>query len=158
MLSRVLPKINPLPEKIKEQLRHVDDFYVCSHFTEDMVGNTVVKIGDDVYYRFMDYMYLPQPTESLSVERVIQICDLRLEYFDDLVNRQLNDKVVANLVKCVVPGFANVSTVKALDFGCGSGLSTHLLKKYMPCLDITGADISERAILESRKQGLVVEQ
>jgi SAM-dependent methyltransferase len=156
MLNKVLP-INQLQNNIRSQLRQIGDFYVCSHFTEDVMGDPVVKIDQNVYYRFMDYFYLPQPPESLTTEQVIQLCDLRLEHLDKLVNRKLNECVVSGLVQAIRPDFnAPTATIKALDFGCGSGLSTSLLQEHMSNLNIVGVDISAKAIAQSRKQGLQV--
>lgn len=154
MLNKVLP-IDPLPSNIAEQLRSVDNFYVCTKFTEDMVGRPIVKIGKNVYYRFMNFIYLPQPPESLDIEQVKKICDLRLEYFDELVDRELNKYVVTSIADCVKAKFAyNAPQMKGLDFGCGSGLSTELLLDCLPQMDLIGVDISEKAVSSSKEQGI----
>ena len=152
MLSMVSP-IVPLSSNIVEQLQKIDDFFVCTKFSEDMIGPPVVSIGDDVFFRFMNYIFLPQPPESLTTEQVKRICDVRLEYFDELVNYQLNSSVVDSIANCVaakqpIP----VPSLKALDFGCGSGLSSQMLLKRIPNLDLIGVDISEKAISLCRKQ------
>jgi ubiquinone/menaquinone biosynthesis C-methylase UbiE len=154
MLNKVLP-IDPLPSNIAEQLRSVDNFYVCTKFTEDMVGRPIVKIGKNVYYRFMNFIYLPQPPESLDIEQVKRICDLRLDHINELVDRNHNREIVAAIVDNAVPSYRDAtSPVKALDFGCGSGLSSTLLMEYIPQLQIVGVDISEKAIMRSRQQNL----
>ena len=58
MLSKALP-INPLPSKIEAQLQRVGDFYICTQFTNEVVSDPVVKIGEEIYYRFMNFTYLP---------------------------------------------------------------------------------------------------
>ncbi len=146
MLNEVLP-ISPLPFDIAGQLQPVDEFYVCTRFTSDVVGAPIAKIGEDVFYRFMNYIYLPQPPESLSLEQVKRICDLRLENFDKLVDREINSYVVDTITRCIAAKFPDATPpVKTLDFGCGSGLSTQLLLDHLPELDIVGVDISEKAI------------
>ncbi len=154
MLSKALP-INPLPSNIAVQLRSVDDFYVCTKFTGDMVGSPVVRIDKNVYYRFMNYIYLPQPPESLNIEQVKKICDLRLEYFDELVDCELNKYVVTAIADCVKAKFAGAAPpMKGLDFGCGSGLSTQLLLDCLPELDLMGVDISDKAVSSSKEKGV----
>jgi ubiquinone/menaquinone biosynthesis C-methylase UbiE len=155
MLNKVLP-INQLPYNIESQLQPVGDFYVCTRFTENMIGDPVVKIGEDIYYRFMHYVYLPQPPESLTTEQVIDICNLRLDYINELVDQNHNRHVVAAIVDCVAASLTNAtSPIKALDFGCGSGLSSKLLMEHIPSLQIVGVDISEKAVIRSRQQGLM---
>ncbi len=146
MLSTVSPII-PLTSNIVEHLQKIDDFYVCTRFTEDMIGSPIVYIGDKVYFRFMNFIYLPQPPESLTTEQVKKICDVRLEYFDELVNYQLNSAVVDTITDCVAAKHSHpVPSLKALDFGCGSGLSSQMLLNRMQNLDLIGVDISEKAI------------
>ncbi len=157
MLSMVTP-IVPMPPKIIAQLQKIDDFYVCIRFSEDMIGPPVVSIGDDVFFRFMNYIFLPQPPESLTTEQVKRICDVRLEYFDELVNCQLNSSVVDSIADCVAAKLSfPVPSLKALDFGCGSGLSSQLLLSRMPNLDLIGVDISEKAISRCQEQNIKAE-
>jgi len=152
MLSQVSP-ILPLSAKIVAQLQKADDFYVCRQFGEDMVGPPMASIDGKMYFRFMNFIYLPQPPESLTAERVKKICDVRLEFFDQLVNYQLNSSVVDVITGCVAAKHANPpSSLKALDFGCGSGLSSQLLLDRIPNLDLTGVDISEKAIARFQQE------
>lgn len=157
MLSMVTP-IVPMPSKIIDQLQKIDDFYVCTRFGEDMIGPPVVSIGDEVYFRFMNYIFLPQPPESLTTEQVKRICDVRLEYFDELVNFHLNSSVVSSITDCVAAkqSFPD-SSLKALDFGCGSGLSSQMLLSRMPNVDLIGVDISEKAISRCQEQNIKAE-
>ena len=55
MLSEALP-INPLPANVATQLYLVGDFYVCTRFTKDVVGPPIARIGENVYYRFMNFI------------------------------------------------------------------------------------------------------
>jgi SAM-dependent methyltransferase len=157
MLSMITP-IVPMPSKIIDQLQKIDDFYVCTRFGEDMIGPPVVSIGNDVFFRFMNYIFLPQPPESLTPEQVKKICDVRLEYFDELVNYHLNSSVVDSITDCVAAKQSfPVSSMKALDFGCGSGLSSQMLLNRMPNLDLIGVDISEKAISRCQEQNIKAE-
>ena len=144
MLSLASP-IKPLQINIVEQLQKIDDFYICTKFTEDMIGPSVADINGEVHFRFMNFIYLPQPVESLTSKQVEQVCNVRLEHFDELVNYQYNSLVVNIITNCVTSKCAALP-LKALDFGCGSGLSSRLLKSRLPDLDLIGVDISEKAI------------
>jgi SAM-dependent methyltransferase len=157
MLSMV-SSIVPLSSNIVEQLQKFDDFYVCTSFSEDMIGPPVASIDDDVFFRFMNYIFLPQPPESLTTEQVRRICDVRLEYFDELVNYHLNSSVVDSITDCVMARQSiPVTSLKALDFGCGSGLSSQMLLNRMPNLDLIGVDISEKAISRCQEQNIKAE-
>jgi len=152
MLSAV-SEIVQLASNIVEQLQKIDDFYVCTKFTEDMIGPQMVYIGDELYFRFMNFIYSPQPPESLTTEQVKKICDIRLEYIDELVNYQLNNMMVDTITDCTMAKNSyHASSMKALDFGCGSGLSSRMLLSRMPNLDLIGVDISEKAIACCQEQ------
>ncbi|HYT46137.1 MAG TPA: class I SAM-dependent methyltransferase, partial [Methylomirabilota bacterium] len=86
-------------------------------------------------------------------EQVKKICDVRLEFFDQLVNYQLNNSVVDIITDCVAANYSNpVPSLKALDFGCGSGLSSQMLLNRMPNLDLMSVDISEKAVSRCQEQ------
>src|SRR5258706_4306219 len=117
-------EIIQLPSNIVEQLQKIDDFYVCTRFTEDMIGPPIAYIGNELYFRFMNFIYLAQPLESLTTEQVKRLCDVRLEHIDELVNYQINSIMVDTITDCVRAKKTHpISSLKALDFGCGSGLS-----------------------------------
>lgn len=152
MLSAYM-EIVQLSPNIVEQLQKIDDFYVCTRFTGDMIGPPRVYIGRELYFRFMNFIYLPQPLESLTPEQVKKICDVRLEHVDELVNYQFNSVIVDAITDCVMAKNAqHASSLKALDFGCGSGLSSQMLLNRMPNLDLIGVDISEKAISSCQEQ------
>lgn len=150
MLNLASP-ITPLPNNIVEQLQKIDDFYICTRFTEDMIGPSKASIRGEVFFRFMNFIYLPQPVESLTSRQVEQVCNVRLEYFDELVNYQYNSSVVDIISNCVT-STCSILPSRALDFGCGSGLSSRLLQSRMPNLDLIGVDISEKAISRFHSQ------
>src|SRR5258708_39384991 len=99
MLTEVSPII-PLPPQIVEQLKKIDDFYVCTNFTEEMIGPPIARIKGGVYFRFMNFIYSLKPPESLTTKQANSICDIRLEYIDGLVNYQLTSTVVATITDC----------------------------------------------------------
>lgn len=147
-----IPTLSP---EIVAGLHRVGDFYIDMHFTKNEIKPQIVNIEGEIYYRFMDFLYLPQPPASLSTEQVIAICDLRLEYMDHLVVSTLNERIVSEVVACArMSENLPVAPIQALDFGCGSGLSSILLQKYWPELSLIGVDISEKAVARSVKQHL----
>jgi len=151
--------VSQSPSDIKKYLQPVGEFYICTNFDEEMDKPPRLTIGEHIYYRFMNYLYTPQPPESLSPDKVIELCDLRLDYINKLVNYGLNKRVVAAIVDHIKSTsdfhkFSVGSSIKALDFGCGSGLSSKLLLEHLPNLEIVGADISEKAIQHATRDGV----
>lgn len=148
-------EIVQLSTSIVTQLQKIDDFYVCTRFTEDMIGPPMAYIDNELYFRFMNFIYLPQPLESLTTEQVKKICDVRLEHINELVNHRLNSEIVDTITDCAIAKNSHpLPSLKALDFGCGSGLSCYMLLTRMPNLDLIGVDISEKAIARCREQGI----
>ncbi len=133
------------------------DFYICSHFTKEFVGTPTIIIEGKTYYRFMKFIYLPQPPEELHTEQVIQVCDLRLNYMEKLVDVKFNSYTMETIADCIRTILTDMNPrLKTLDFGCGSGLSSQLLLKYLPNLDIMGIDASKKAIRYCHEQDLSV--
>src|SRR5260370_21851939 len=93
--------IEPLAPEIVAKLSPEDDFYIDAHFKTDEIGPQLARIGDKVYHRFMDFIYLPDRPESLSTQQLIKICDLLLQYMDNLFVSELNERVVVEAVACV---------------------------------------------------------
>jgi SAM-dependent methyltransferase len=157
-MSRMAMIPSLLPCKLEKVLHPIGDFYICSDFSEDLVRPPVIKIGEYIYYRFMNFLYLPQPPETLSPEKVIEICDLRLEYLNKLVNFEHNRRIVTAISDYLLMIYPNINSsidkVTALDFGCGSGLSSQLILEHFPHMDMKGVDISEKAVRRAKEQGL----
>jgi SAM-dependent methyltransferase len=154
-----IPAVMKSSFEVEQYLRPVGTFYICTSFDEAIAKPPRIIIMGHEYYRFMNYVYTPQPPENLPPEKVIEICDLRLDYINQLVNYELNSKIAASLARYVKSEasflcFDTNSKVKTLDFGCGSGLSSKLLLAHLPALDIVGVDISEKAVEEARKNGV----
>src|SRR5579884_1006673 len=154
MSNMATPTISQLPSDIKRRLRRKGDFFLCP---DDIVCPKVAYIGENVYYRFMNFVYLPQPPDSLSIEKVVELCDLRLDLMDKLVNPDINRHIIAQAASIVKAHSAKpLSNLHVLDFGCGSGFSSILLKQELPGIQITGVDISKKAVKCAHKAGLAV--
>lgn len=54
-------------------------------------------------------------------------------------------------IKALVQSLALPPTGRALDFGCGRGALTRVLKDALPSWDVTGADLSDVGVLEAAK-------
>lgn len=147
-----------LSSEFASHLQALGEFYICTDISEDVKRPSVIRIEKNFYYRFMNFLYLPQPPESLSPDKVIDICDLRLEHLNKLVNYEHNSRIVADIadyVESIVPNInSNICKVRTLDFGCGSGLSSQLLLKHFPYLDMVGVDISQKAVDFAHEKGL----
>ena len=157
-MSRRIMAPSQLLYNVERHLHPCGDFYICNDFNENVFRPPVIKIEDKIYYRFLNFLYLPQPPESLSNDKIIEVCDLRLEHLNKLVNHEYNSRIVAAIADHVTSIFPKINSnawkVKALDFGCGSGLSSQLILQHFPQLDIVGVDISKKAVQHSTEQGL----
>ena len=157
-MSRKAIMPNQLSCDFEKQLQPIGEFYICTDVSEDVIRPDVIILGNIIYYRFMKFLYLPQPPESLSPEKVVEICDLRLDYLNKLVKPEYNRHIaeaITDSVKSIFPNInSNFSKLKALDFGCGSGLSSQLILEHFPILDLVGVDISEKAVQKTHEQGL----
>lgn len=160
-MSRKITASNLLAIDAEKHLYEIGDFYIWKNVEEEAPPPPMLTIKGNIYYRFMNFLYLPQPPESLSTEKIIEICDLRLEYFNKLVDYSYNDRIVASIAAYLQASFPDTNMhahkLKALDFGCGSGLSLQLILKHFPQLDIVGVDISEKAVQRSHEQKLPVQ-
>ena len=73
-MSRKIMPLGPLSFDIEAHLRPIGEFYICTDFKEEVVRPPVVMIGENIYYRFMHYLYLPEgpgpdPTGYLRYSR-----------------------------------------------------------------------------------------
>lgn len=157
-MTRKIMSDSQLSSDIKMHLRPSGDFYILTDLDEKLPRPSIIQLEGNLYYRFMNLLYLPQPPESLSPEKVIEICDLRLEHLNQLVDYKYNSRIVEAIADYLKSTFSEISSttnkMKALDFGCGSGLSLQLMLKHFPHLNMVGVDISEKAVQFSQEQGL----
>lgn len=157
-MSRRAMTVGQSLNNVEMYLHPSGEFYICNDFNENVPRPPVVWLGDKIYYRFLNFLYLPQPPESMSNDKIIEICDLRLEHFNKLVNHEYNSRIVAAIADYVTSIYLDINSnarkVKALDFGCGSGLSSQLILEHFPQLDMVGVDISQKAVQYSKEQGL----
>lgn len=145
---------NPLEELLSRLTRH-GNFYVDPRFDREHIGPSVAEIFGQKYYRFMDFFYLSKLPYQLEQHEVVELCNLRIDYFDRVIDLDLNMKVVRCMAQYVLtysqdllPRMFNV-----LDFGCGSGSSTYLINQFLPKASIFGVDVSAKAIDLAKQKG-----
>jgi len=132
--------------------------YVDESFNKETVGPLTVFIEGRKYYRFMDFFYITSPPHFLTTEDVVEVCNLRLDYFEKVVNLEFNRNVVLVMTNYLKENAININNyTSALDFGCGSGVSTTLLKQNIGISSLIGVDISEKAVQLAKNLKLEVE-
>ncbi len=127
-------------------------FLVNTNFKDkDLKTNLVIYEGN-TYYRYMDYLYSPKPIQNLSENEIIELCDLRLKYFSDLVDKKYNFRVL----NCIINEInKNISgNLSILDFGCGDGYYTKELEKLIPNSTTSGVDLSHKAVNLANTRGV----
>lgn len=145
-----------MPDGIPRLKRHgrfwVDDN--CQ--TAGPPGPKVMDLEGRAYHRFMDYVYSPLPPEELGHDAIRELCDLRIDLFDLLVNKSLNESVISCMCRVITREFdSELSPIRVLDFGCGTGFSSILFKHaWRGVCDISGVDISEKAIRIAASAGV----
>jgi ubiquinone/menaquinone biosynthesis C-methylase UbiE len=139
-----------------DRIEKRNGFLIDQRFDPTRLGPKTADVDGRRYYRFMDYIYIPKPPQRLSPDEVMAVCDLRIEMFDRVVNKSLNQLVMSSMVDAVRRRFATTppDPLMALDFGCGPGFSAALFREgWGPC-EITGVDLSSKAIEVARRGGL----
>lgn len=109
-MSRKITSPNQLPCNIETHLRPVGEYYIWTDLNEEIAKPSILPIRGNLYYRFLNFLYLPQPPESLSTEQVIEVCDLRLEHLDKLVNYEYNSRIVAAIANYLRSIFPDIHT------------------------------------------------
>ena len=142
-----------------DRIEKRNGFLIDRRFDSTRLGPKIADLDGRRYYRFMDYIYLPKAPQQLSPDEVMAVCDFRIEVFDKIVDKSLNHLVMASIVDTVRERFGTALPIplKVLDFGCGPGFSAALFREeWGPC-EITGVDLSSKAIAIARRSGLTAE-
>jgi SAM-dependent methyltransferase len=123
------------------------NFYIDTGFSKKINNPHNLIMCGKKYVRFMDFIYLPQVPYELKQSEVIELCDIRIDLFSEIVNYELNENIVACMTNFVEKHieYKNCS-LRTLDFGCGAGYSSNLIKSKLPRANLIGIDISKKAI------------
>jgi SAM-dependent methyltransferase len=141
-------------DELYESIVKDGNIYIDIRFDKSEVGPHEIIIAGKYYFRFMDFFYLPCAPHDLSDEGIIEICNLRIRYWDKVVDQKLNSEIVESMVIHVKNILRGRDQLKILDFGCGTGYSASLIKRYSVKSEIVGVDINLTSVRMAVYQGI----
>jgi len=136
-------------EPVIDRLINVNGVFVDSHFDKPPLPE-LFEFEGCVFYRYMDRLFSSVPITKLNSKESVQLCDVRLKYFDNLIDHQLNGSVVDEIKNILNKDQSKRGNI--LDFGCGNGKYTATLKNEFPTFEFFGIDISQLAIEYANKE------
>ena len=147
-----------IQDDVFNRLEKVNGIFIDMLFDKNMTGPSNIVIEEKTYFRFMDFFYLNKPVHRLSLTEIVQVCELRLQYLDKVLDKRLNSHIVRSMTNYVYSYFNHHATshIAALDFGCGSGLSLNLILNNLPNIELIGLDISHKAVQLASQTGVLV--
>ncbi|GGM11709.1 MULTISPECIES: class I SAM-dependent methyltransferase [Micromonospora] len=108
------------------------------------------------WFRFMDRLYSPLPVHDLDPSMVAELCELRLEFMDELIDETIYAKVAHQLREAAAERIAAADAGPVvLDFGTGDGRFSRTLATRLPNAHVLGCDISFASLRRSRPKGRV---
>lgn len=112
------------------KVKPVGEILVRTNVKSESINPHIITWKGRQYFRYMDYLYTPKLPDKMSVKEIIELCDIRLDYIDSIVDLRLNERVALDISRCLRFLTGEVfDTCKVLDFGCGSGISMDMIKK-----------------------------
>lgn len=104
-------------------------------------------INDNEYYRYMDNLYIPNIPSDLSLEDVISLSEIRIKLGKKIINYTYTKKTIKALLDKIN---TNVK-FKLLDFGCGNGILSEVIKEnsLFNIIDLIGVDACEYAVIQT---------
>lgn len=132
--------------------------FVISKTTEkNAAGPYFINFEGSQYIRYMTSLYTPKEPSKLTVQEVIELCELRNSFPELTIDSDFNRTVVENVTSAIKSDLGTMGEIKILDFGCGDGRSLELLLDGFCNDQLLGIDPSRRSIEEARQKGLRVE-
>ncbi len=132
-------------------------FYIDQRFDSQHVGPKSLVLEGKTYHRFMDFIYIPTPPSKLSFDEVIELCELRLEFAETIIDKGVHRAVVNCMVETLKishPEMVGRSAIEILDFGCSTGLASEEFRAaWGTACNVTGLDVSKRAVATARSRG-----
>jgi SAM-dependent methyltransferase len=103
-----------------------------------------IEINGSTWWRFMEGIYCPQPANSLSLNTVLELCDLRLRVRRQSVDPEFHrDVIEAVAIQALASG---IVPRRIADLGCGDGDGGAVISECYPDAHIVGVDASALAL------------
>lgn len=80
-----------------------------------------IELEGKMYYRFMNYFYIPEPVYELNEDYVKFINDLRYNFKDIVIDCDYNNTIELEMFKSISKHIELNGHIELLDFGCGEG-------------------------------------
>ena len=114
-----------------------------------------IEVGNKKFVRRMENFFIP---ENLTEEDIINFFNLIASQYDELIDKELNDKITGKIFKVIhrcKRAFSIPGDFRVLDYGVGTGNSFRIYKKNQykgSKFALFGCDISEKMILICKKK------
>jgi thymidylate kinase len=147
------PAIEVGPVEKVDTYKLIGNVLVLEDFSEGNIGPFLVSFEGHEYYRYMDFFYSKKLPEQMTTSEAVEICDLRNQYLEYVVDKELNCHLIKTLIDFYK--FLDVKdTPVVLDYGCGAGLSMENICDALPQhKEIRGIDASHDAIKRALAAG-----
>src|SRR5258708_2943694 len=97
-----------------ERLIHIDGFLIDLRFDKKPLPHMYKYNGINLH-RYMDRLFSLHPISKLNSKQSVALCDIRLKYFEKLVDESINNVVLKEITKLLGDGQSLPSNL--LDFG-----------------------------------------
>lgn len=115
------------------------DIFISDSFRDNENPKTLL-IEEKKYFRFMDCFYIPEKTYRLDCEFVTELCDIREEIAENVIDYEYNNRVIQTCLN-ELNNITNINNKSILDFGCGTGYGGKIIKEKYNSSNIIGFDI-----------------
>lgn len=103
------------------------------------IGPRTVEIDGRIWYRFMDYLYVPALPAQMEPGLVREVCEVRYRHRNWVIDWTLHSTVQAAMIELVRD--VGLTPEHVLDFGTGSGVSAETLRAVL-ATRVLGCDMS----------------
>lgn len=155
--------------KLKELIKYYDELALSLNKEPDAIKILILelsKFSHSEFYLKQEHIFSDEFVDNLKKKANLYLYDnIPIEYIigytnfygydfivnkDVLIPRRETEELVEKTLLLYDEYFTN-SKVKVLDLGTGSGAIAITLKKEEPLMDITGVDISDKALIVANK-------
>jgi hypothetical protein len=128
-------------------------FALKVHRTGVQAWPAVLSSGTHTFARFMDTLYAPFPRNPITTIAIFDSCAAA---YESLINVDRNTRNIARLLNVIDRRSTKSGQLKAIDFGCGTGLSLSALKllKKPDRFELTGLDAAPHMQSIARSRGM----